>query len=54
MIEYVCRDCEYYNPIDEQDGDCSKHGCVHCMTRPCKDFIPDKYLHPTEKEGVGE
>ena len=39
MDEYNCGDCERFYCVDEWRGECSKHGCVNCMSKICKDFI---------------
>lgn len=39
MDEYNCGDCARFYPVDEQYGECSKRGCVNCISKICKDFI---------------
>ena len=47
MDEYNGGDCERFYSVDELSGECSKHGCVNCMSKICKDFI----LNEKEDEG---
>ena len=39
MDEYNCGDCARFYSVDEYSGECSKHGCVNCISKICKDFI---------------
>lgn len=39
MDEYNCGDCARFYSVDEWNGECSKHGCVNCMSKICKDFM---------------
>ena len=50
MDEYNCGDCERFYSVDEWNGECSKHGCVNCMSKICKDFI----LNDMRKEDEGK
>ena len=50
MDEYNCGDCARFYSVDEWNGECSKHGCVSCMSKICKDFI----LNDMIKEDEGE
>ena len=50
MDEYICGDCERFYYVDEWSGECSKHGCVNCMSKICKDFI----LNDMRKEDEGK
>ena len=49
MDEYNCGDCNRFYYIDELSGECSKHGCVNCMSKICKYFI----LNDMRKEDEG-
>ena len=49
MDEYNCGDCARFYSVDEWNGECSKHGCVNCMSKICKDFI----LNDMRKEDEG-
>ena len=50
MDEYNCGDCARFYSVDEWNGECSKHGCVNCMSKICKDFI----LNDMRKEDDGK
>ena len=50
MDEYNCGDCARFYSVDEWNGECSKHGCVNCMSKICKDFI----LNDMRKEDEGK
>ena len=50
--KHFCGDCERFTPVNEVDGECSKHGYTDCMSfNYCKDFI-EFTDYPTEKGGV--
>ena len=51
MDEYNCGDCARFYSVDEWNGECSKHGCVNCMLKICKDFILNDMRKEDEKNG---
>lgn len=48
MDEYNCGDCARFYSVDEWNGECSKHGCVSCMSKICKDFILNDMIKEDE------